>query len=160
MEDILPCVLENNIIWPAWRDFNILIAFFVYGNMPKNIPVLCSNGSLSATECLVSLNLMSFIVTYRVRLVLFCLENQTNGEKSDVIIPFYSATHSVRCSRMFGISWAYFDIGLAGQYIDFLKVLWFPFPVRPFSRSLCRRKPKIFLARASRSRKSLSSTCG
>lgn len=83
---------------------NILIAFFVYGNMPKNIPVLCSNGSLSATECLVSLNLMSFIVTYRVRLVLFCLENQTNGEKSDVIIPFYSATHSVRCSRMFGIS--------------------------------------------------------
>lgn len=83
---------------------NILIAFFVYGNMPKNIPVLCSNGSLSATECLVSLNLMSFIVTYRVRLVLFCLENQTNGEKSDVIIPFYSATHSVCCSRIFGIS--------------------------------------------------------
>lgn len=160
MENILPCVLENNIIWPAWRDFNILIAFFVYGNMPKNIPVLCSNGSLSATECFVSLNLMSIFVTYRVRLVLFCLENQTNGEKSDVIIPFYSATHSVRCSRMFGISWAYFDIGLAGQLIDFLKVLWFLFPVRPFSRSLCRRKPKIFLARASRSRKSLSSTCG
>lgn len=66
--------------------------------------VLCSNGSLSATECFVSLNLMSIIVIYRVRLVLFCLENQTNDEKSDVIIPFYSATHSVRCSRMFGIS--------------------------------------------------------
>ena len=82
----------------------MLVAFFVYGNMLKNIPVLCSNGSLSATECLVSLNLMSVIVTYRVRLVLFCFENQTHGEKSGVIIPFYSATHSVPCSRMFGIS--------------------------------------------------------